>query len=414
MKQAVSAIAIGAAFFAAGAAQGAETKTTCARGGDSRIIEVVAPGNVGESCDVRYTRGADNVSVPYHADNSDAFCAKKAQELVDNLASAGFSCSASAPALRADTAAAPASDYVVESKRPATPVQPASAPAAPAPAEEPAVDDESGPDETAMAPAPAPMTAEQKEPALVAMAEKEDEEAEALEEEMSQILAQPGLENASGEPAQLVASQAETTPGPAQPDSMGRLTGAEPETPSPKAATPVTTASAQETPAPQAAPQPAPEPAAAPAPAPEPAPAASPAKTASADKPLRTPREVIHASLMAQAAAWNDGDLTGFMDGYWKSDNLKFVSGVNITKGWDATMKRYRERYAGGEGLGRLGFENVDVKMVTDDVAVATGRFSLARADGVSSGVFSLVMRRDGGAWRIVHDHTSSSNPATN
>ncbi|PQA87330.1 YybH family protein [Hyphococcus luteus] len=408
MKRAVSIIALSAAFFAAGAAQGAENKTTCARGGDSRIIEVIAPGEVGESCDVRYTRGPDNVSVPYHADNSDAFCAQKAKELVDNLASAGFSCSGPAPALRADTAAAPSSDYVVESKRPATPVQPASARAAePAPAA-PAPEAQTGSDETAQAPSPAPMTAEQKEPALVAINEKEGEEAEALEEEMNQILAQPGLENTSGEPAQLVASQAETTPGEAQPDSMGRLTGAAPE--EPKAATPVTQTAA----AAPAAEDPAPEKAA----AAEPAPAAqpekkAPEKTANADKQLRTPREVIRASLMAQAAAWNEGDLNGFMDGYWKSDNLKFVSGVNITKGWDATLKRYRERYGGGEGLGRLSFDNIDVKMVTDDVAVATGRFNLAGSDASSSGVFSLVMRRDGGAWRIVHDHTSA-DPATN
>lgn len=409
MKRAVSVIAMSAAFFAAGAAQGAEKKTTCTRGGDSRIIEVIAPGEVGESCDVRYTRSADNVSVPYHADNSDDYCSQKAGELVDTLSSAGFSCSSSAPALRAETTAQPSSDYVVESKRAATPVQPASAPApAEAPEEvpaepSPAAEQETQPDQTAQS-----QTAEQMEPALVAINEKEDEEAEALEADMNQILAQPGLENASGEPAQLVASQTETTPGQTQPDSIGRLTGAEPETPKaapPKAATPVTEAAA---PAP-AAQEPAPKKAAAAAPAPAAQPEKkAPEKTANAEKQLRTPREVIRASLMAQAAAWNEGDLNGFMDGYWKSDNLKFVSGVNITKGWDATMKRYRDRYGGGEGLGQLSFDNIDVKMVTDDVAVATGRFNLAGSDTSSSGVFSLVMRRDGGAWRIVHDHTSA------
>jgi hypothetical protein len=44
MKRAVSIIALSAAFFTVGAAQGAENKTTCTRGGDSRIIEIVAPG----------------------------------------------------------------------------------------------------------------------------------------------------------------------------------------------------------------------------------------------------------------------------------------------------------------------------------------------------------------------------------
>ena len=111
---------------------------------------------------------------------------------------------------------------------------------------------------------------------------------------------------------------------------------------------------------------------------------------------------------MAHAAAWNEGDLDGFMSSYWKSDELKFVSGVNVTRGWNATMKRYRDRYSGGEGLGQLGLEKLEVKLVTDDVAVVTGRFNLARSAETSSGAFSLVMRRDAGAWKIVHDHTAS------
>lgn len=389
MKTTASFFAIGAALLTAGAAQAAEIKTTCTRGEDARVIEVVAPGVVGESCDVRYTRGG-NVSSPYHADNAGDFCNRKAREMIDTLSSAGFSCAAAAPALRADASSA-VSDYVVEARRPApqetapqqaaTPVQPASAPA----------------------------PREVMEPALAAVAEADDDKAAALEDEMNRILAQPVAE-AAGEPAQLVPARTESLAVEPQPPSTGRLTGAEPETP--KAATPATQVSAQ-------TPQPASEPASTPSAADQtqvasaaPAPA-SPEVAPPAAGDLRTPREVIRATLNAQAAAWNDGDLDGFMEGYWKSDELKFVSGVNVTKGWTATQKRYRDRYAGGGGLGQLSFDAIDVKLVTDDVAVTTGRFNLVRGADVSSGVFSLVLRRDGGAWRIVHDHTSA-DPATN
>ena len=50
--------------------------------------------------------------------------------------------------------------------------------------------------------------------------------------------------------------------------------------------------------------------------------------------------EVEHAIrgvLDAQAAAWNRGDLDVFMEGYWKSPDLKFFSGKDITSGWEAT-----------------------------------------------------------------------------
>ena len=43
-----------------------------------------------------------------------------------------------------------------------------------------------------------------------------------------------------------------------------------------------------------------------------------------------------------QVAAWNNGDIEGFMKGYWKSEELVFVSGNNVTKGWQETTDRYK------------------------------------------------------------------------
>ena len=41
----------------------------------------------------------------------------------------------------------------------------------------------------------------------------------------------------------------------------------------------------------------------------------------------------ILAVMDAQAAAWNRGDVEGFMLGYWNSPDLVFVSGANVTRG---------------------------------------------------------------------------------
>ena len=77
MKYLVSAGAVITAM--AGAAVAAEYNMVCAKPGDERTIELVTPGQVGQSCDVRYTKAAGaDISVPYHADNSDAFCLAKA------------------------------------------------------------------------------------------------------------------------------------------------------------------------------------------------------------------------------------------------------------------------------------------------------------------------------------------------
>ena len=45
-----------------------------------------------------------------------------------------------------------------------------------------------------------------------------------------------------------------------------------------------------------------------------------------------------------QTAAWNRGDIEGFMQGYWNSPELKFVSGDNVTKGWQPTLDRTNTR----------------------------------------------------------------------
>src|SRR5262249_37246654 len=54
----------------------------------------------------------------------------------------------------------------------------------------------------------------------------------------------------------------------------------------------------------------------------------------------------VLAVLRSQCAAWNRGDLEGFMDaGYWRSPDLTFFSQGSITKGYDAVLERYTKRY---------------------------------------------------------------------
>ncbi|HYN03755.1 MAG TPA: nuclear transport factor 2 family protein [Vicinamibacteria bacterium] len=116
------------------------------------------------------------------------------------------------------------------------------------------------------------------------------------------------------------------------------------------------------------------------------------------------------AVLDAQVEAWNRGDLEGFMAGYWRSPELVFCSGDTVTKGWDETLARYRKRYqSGGREMGRLRFDGIEVVPLGEDAALARGAWRLLMTDGKEPhGLFTLLLRRFDGAWRIVHDHTSS------
>ncbi len=119
----------------------------------------------------------------------------------------------------------------------------------------------------------------------------------------------------------------------------------------------------------------------------------------------------VRALLDAQVEAWNRGDLEGFMAGYWRSPELTFCSGGNVTKGWEATLERYRRRYqAEGREMGRLSFETVDVLGLGRDAALARGGWRLHTSDGKEPhGLFTLLLRRPDGDWRIVYDHTSAA-----
>jgi ketosteroid isomerase-like protein len=119
--------------------------------------------------------------------------------------------------------------------------------------------------------------------------------------------------------------------------------------------------------------------------------------------------QAVRKVLDEQAKAWNKGDLDGFMAGYWKSPELTFSSGGDRTKGWQATLERYRKRYQGeGKEMGKLSFSDVEVVVLGADSAFVRGRFQLVRSKDKPSGIFTLILRRFPEGWRIVHDHTSS------
>jgi beta-aspartyl-peptidase (threonine type) len=118
-------------------------------------------------------------------------------------------------------------------------------------------------------------------------------------------------------------------------------------------------------------------------------------------------RTAIEAILRAQEEAWNRGDLDAFMEHYWKSDSLTFSSGGKTTRGWAATLQRYRERYPTPEATGHLKLSELEITLLGDSAALVLGKWSLQRESEPVSGGFSLVFRNFDNGWLIVHDHTS-------
>ncbi len=109
----------------------------------------------------------------------------------------------------------------------------------------------------------------------------------------------------------------------------------------------------------------------------------------------------------AQTGAWNRGDVDGFMQGYWNSTELVFVSGDSVTRGWQPTLDRYKKNYNSREKMGELKFSDLEINVISKKSAVVLGSWSLTRANDNPKGKFTLIFRKLGIGWRIVHDHTS-------
>ena len=117
----------------------------------------------------------------------------------------------------------------------------------------------------------------------------------------------------------------------------------------------------------------------------------------------------IRRVLDDQVAAWNRGDIPGFMEGYDKSESTTFV-GSTITKGYAEVLANYRKRYPTPEKMGTLRFSDLEIRPLGADYASVIGRFHLDRsvgAGGEASGIFTLLFHKTGKGWRVILDHTS-------
>ena len=109
----------------------------------------------------------------------------------------------------------------------------------------------------------------------------------------------------------------------------------------------------------------------------------------------------VIAVLQTQRAAWNSGDLDGFLAGYEQSEALLFTSGAKIRRGFAETRDKYRARYGEArETMGALEFEILDVRALgqCSDAAVVLGRWAVSESANTGSGVFSVILERHDGS----------------
>ncbi len=124
----------------------------------------------------------------------------------------------------------------------------------------------------------------------------------------------------------------------------------------------------------------------------------------------QSPENQIRRVLEEQVQAWNSGSIEGYMQGYWNSDETRFVSGGTMQKGWKNVLERYKKSYDSREKMGTLEFNELTIRLLSPSTAVANGVWKLHRAGDEPWGRFTLIVEKKKEGWRITHDHTSSAD----
>lgn len=109
-----------------------------------------------------------------------------------------------------------------------------------------------------------------------------------------------------------------------------------------------------------------------------------------------------------QSIDWNTGNIDAYMNGYWKSDKLRFASGDRITYGWEQTLNNYKKAYPSKLAMGELVFSDLVVELINTNSATVFGRWQLIREVDKPHGLFTLHLKKFPEGWKIISDHTSS------
>ncbi len=120
-----------------------------------------------------------------------------------------------------------------------------------------------------------------------------------------------------------------------------------------------------------------------------------------------TDKKEILAVLKTQEKAWSAGDIETFMEGYWKSDSLRFFGASGITSGWDKTLANYKKAYPTKDHTGTLNFTLESFTKISNGVYYIMGRYNLQRKVGDAKGIFMIIFKKINGEWKIIADTSS-------
>ena len=115
----------------------------------------------------------------------------------------------------------------------------------------------------------------------------------------------------------------------------------------------------------------------------------------------------IKAVFDTTAAGWNRGELSVYLSAY--VDSATAMGSTGLVRGVSGIEGQMRGGFwRTGRPLQSLSYDNLEIRPIGPDQAVATGRYILTGAGRPDrTGWFTTVWVRTPRGWRMMHDHSS-------
>ena len=108
--------------------------------------------------------------------------------------------------------------------------------------------------------------------------------------------------------------------------------------------------------------------------------------------------------LLAQEAAWNSGDLDGYVSHYKDAPDTQAILGTSA-HGLETIRNAFRQNFPNSESMGRLENSEVDVRELGEKFALVTGKYHLSRskrAGGDATGTFTEIFEKTAAGWQVI------------
>jgi uncharacterized protein (TIGR02246 family) len=113
--------------------------------------------------------------------------------------------------------------------------------------------------------------------------------------------------------------------------------------------------------------------------------------------------------LLAQEAAWNRGDLDAYIGHYKDAPDTQAILGTP-TRGLQNIRLAFRANFPNADAMGTLVQDDIDVRALGENFALATGKYHLARshkAGGDASGGFTEILEKTPTGWQVIFSEST-------